>query len=136
MKNNSPSSFQPLKEAVLKQAQSRLNIQKNFSDWSLQDNRDFKEDLEARCQSGVSEKWFYTHLKNESPKLPRLDVLNLLSRYCEYKNWDDFQQSAQQPHPGVKLQALKIGAGLGLVVLLTLAFWPRPQFVYLVFTDA
>jgi hypothetical protein len=39
----------------------------------------------------VSEKWFYTHLKIEqSTKLPRLDMLQLLAQYVGYTSWEDF----------------------------------------------
>ncbi|NVK28138.1 MAG: hypothetical protein HWE14_08840 [Flavobacteriia bacterium] len=82
--------FERLKEAVRLRVEERLSIRKEFADWSVADIQDFRVDLEACCKSSVSEKWFYTHLKNTNDKLPRIDVLNLLSEYAGYKNWDAF----------------------------------------------
>ncbi|KAB2810076.1 hypothetical protein [Phaeocystidibacter luteus] len=82
--------FERLKEAVRNKAEERLSIRKEFADWSVADIQDFRVDLEACCKSSVSEKWFYTHLKNTNDKLPRIDVLNLLSEYAGFKNWDAF----------------------------------------------
>lgn len=82
--------FGRLKEELRKRVEERLSIRKEFVDWSLNDISDFRTDLEACCQSSISEKWFYTHLKNDSEKLPRIDTLNLLSQYLGYKNWDGF----------------------------------------------
>lgn len=63
--------------------------------WKGQEITDFQEDLLAKVQGRISEKWFYTHIKAEQNKLPRVDLLNLLSAYAGYQNWADFQ--AQHP---------------------------------------
>lgn len=84
------ANFNKLKKKVQENAALSLGIRKKFVDWSLNDIRDFQADLEAKCKSSVSEKWFYLHFKNNSGKLPRVDVLHLLSQYCGYKNWEDF----------------------------------------------
>jgi len=51
---------------------------------------DFQEDLLIKVNAHISEKWFYTHIKAKNQALPRIDVLNLLSKYAGYANWDDF----------------------------------------------
>jgi hypothetical protein len=94
--------FTRLKEAVQARAAERLGIRKPVKEWSLNDIRDFQADVESVCKSTVSEKWFYLHFKNDSQKLPRIDVLNLLSQYCGFKNWDEFsfvakEEKAQMP---------------------------------------
>lgn len=38
----------------------------------------------------VSTKWVYTHLKADAERLPRIDVLNLLSRYVGAESWESF----------------------------------------------
>ncbi len=66
-------------------------INPDISDWKGQEITDFQEDLLIRVNSRLSEKWFYTHLKALNSTLPRIDVLNLLSKYAGYSNWDDFR---------------------------------------------
>lgn len=97
MPNGDSANFNRLKMAIQLRVEERLNIRKTLSEWSLNDIRDFQADLESEVQSAVSEKWIYTHFKNETGKLPRIDVLNLLSRYCGYKNWDDFTFQKDKP---------------------------------------
>jgi hypothetical protein len=61
-----------------------------ISEWKGQEITDFQEDLRIRVNANISEKWFYTHMKSSHPSLPRIDLLNLLSKYAGYANWDDF----------------------------------------------
>lgn len=62
-----------------------------ISEWKGQDIVTFQEDLFEKTKSTVSEKWFYTHFKkNELEKLPRIDMLNILSEYAGYTGWSDF----------------------------------------------
>ena len=63
----------------------------DIKDWKGQDISDFQNDLSEKVQGRISEKWFYTHLKTDSEKLPRIDMLNLLSKYAGYQNWADFK---------------------------------------------
>ncbi|MBQ4821535.1 hypothetical protein [Aquimarina sp. MMG016] len=53
----------------------------------------FQEDLQQQVKASISEKSFYSYFKNSSEKLPRIDILNLLSQYCEYDHWNDFKNS-------------------------------------------
>ncbi|MDH7444869.1 hypothetical protein [Aquimarina sp. 2201CG14-23] len=53
----------------------------------------FQEDLQNKVKGSISEKSFYSYFKNDSEKLPRIDILHLLSEYCGYKNWNDFKAS-------------------------------------------
>jgi hypothetical protein len=90
MENTNAAAFRLLKSEIEAKASRDLGIRKELSEWSLQDIRDFQVDLEQRSKSSVSEKWIYTHFKNEHPRIPRIDVLNLLSAWLGYRNWDDF----------------------------------------------
>lgn len=90
MENTNAAAFRLLKSEIEAKASRDLGIRKELRDWSLQDIRDFQADLEQRSKSSVSEKWIYTHFKNEHPRVPRIDVLNLLSAWLGYRNWDDF----------------------------------------------
>ncbi len=70
--------------------QSYPGISASISEWKGQDIVNFQEELLQKVNAHISEKWFYIHMKSESDKLPRIDVLNLLSRYAGYADWNDF----------------------------------------------
>ncbi|MBW1297276.1 hypothetical protein [Aquimarina litoralis] len=72
MKNNSASS-------------------KDISEWKGQDIILFQEDLRNQVKGSISEKSFYSYFKNSSEKVPRVDILNMLSNYCGYANWSEFK---------------------------------------------
>jgi len=67
-----------------------------ISEWKGQDITDFQEDLLIKVNGQLSEKWFYTHMKTPDLALPRIDVLNMLSQYAGYKNWNDFRYKNQE----------------------------------------
>lgn len=71
--------------------QSYPGINPSITEWKGQEITDFQEELLQKVNAHISEKWFYTHMKSVSLTLPRIDVLNLLSRYAGYANWDDFK---------------------------------------------
>jgi len=62
----------------------------SIEDWKGQDIENFQEELILKVKGRISEKWFYTHIKSESDKLPRIDMLNMLSQYVGYQDWRDF----------------------------------------------
>ena len=70
--------------------QSFPGISSSISEWKGQDIVNFQEELLQKVNAHISEKWFYTHMKSGSTKLPRIDVLNLLSKYVGYADWSDF----------------------------------------------
>jgi hypothetical protein len=70
--------------------QSYPGINPSIDEWKGQEITDFQEDLRIRVNANLSEKWFYTHMKSTRTTLPRIDMLNLLSRYAGYANWNDF----------------------------------------------
>jgi len=81
-----------LKKAITKQFLKRNSASSsNIAQWKGQDIILFQEDLQKTVKSTISEKSFYSYFKNSDQKLPRIDVLNLLSQYCDYTNWNDFK---------------------------------------------
>lgn len=64
-----------------------------ISKWKGIDIIYFQEDLRKKAKGNISEKSFYTYFKN-SPvtKLPRIDMLTLLSVYAGYSSWFDFKK--------------------------------------------
>ncbi|ASE63646.1 MULTISPECIES: hypothetical protein [Chryseobacterium] len=67
--------------------------QDDISKWKGIDIIYFQEDLRKKAKGNISEKSFYTYFKT-SPvtKLPRIDMLNLLSNYAGYDSWYEFKK--------------------------------------------
>ena len=61
-----------------------------IEEWKGQDIVNFQEELIKAVKGRISEKWFYTHIKSKGEKLPRIDMLNMLSQYAGYQDWRDF----------------------------------------------
>ena len=86
--------FEQLKKDV--QAQYLKEYTPSYDDiskWKGIDIIYFQEDLRKKAKGNISEKSFYTYFKN-SPvtKLPRIDMLNLLSVYTGYNSWYEFKK--------------------------------------------
>ena len=114
--------FQRLKEDIANTA--RKVCPENSSDiraWKGQEIRCFQEDLIRQVNGRISEKWFYTHIKADQDVLPRVDILNLLSRYVGYANWEDYQQQHTASLPEeVPAPSHRRWYGTGLLLLLIL----------------
>lgn len=92
MKENDIQAFNLLKQKIVRQMQqSYPGINPSISEWKGQDIVDFQEELLEKVNAHISEKWFYNHLKSGRESLPRIDILNLLSKYVGYFNWADFR---------------------------------------------
>lgn len=73
-------------------------------EWRGKEIFDFQEDLLEKVQGRISEKWFYTHIRQQQDKPPRIDILHLLSRYAGYEDWQAFCYAQQdEPVPSEKL---------------------------------
>ena len=103
--------------------------------------RRFQQHLMDTVQGRVSEKWFYTHIKPESnSRLPRVDVLNLLSRYTGADSWMEFKAGVSSVVPAGssvgtgnrgtrKLPAILMGVLIGGAILVGMGFLlasPKP----------
>ena len=93
----------------------RNSASENIEDWKGDDIIAFQEDLFDKVKARVSEKWFYTYFKNKTNKLPRIDMLNLLSNYVGYRNWNDFK--TQQKVSGSRVSK-KVGSKYLWLILL------------------
>lgn len=86
--------FEQLKKDV--QAQYLKEYTPSFDDiskWKGIDIIYFQEDLRKKAKGNISEKSFYTYFKNAPvTKLPRIDMLNLLSIYAGYDSWYEFKK--------------------------------------------
>ncbi|MEO0470448.1 MAG: hypothetical protein AAF206_12560 [Bacteroidota bacterium] len=85
--------FQALIEAVEDRFRLHFPSAAPIKEWKGRQIVDFQEDLLTHANGRISEKWFYTHIKSgPREKLPRVDVLNLLSLYAGFDHWEDFRQ--------------------------------------------
>lgn len=98
MKTTDLQYFNLLKKAVAETFLAQNNASDQISNWKGDEIVLFQEDLFLKVKAKVSEKWFYTYFKNQPEKLPRIDMLNLLSQYVGKKNWNDFIAA----HPEIK----------------------------------
>ncbi|MCP5064754.1 MAG: hypothetical protein GY936_20145 [Ignavibacteriae bacterium] len=83
--------FNLLKQAIEAAFLENNKTTTSIEDWKGEDIVTFQEDLFNKVKGKVSEKWFYTYMKNSPEKLPRIDVLNLLSNYVGQTNWNTFK---------------------------------------------
>ena len=85
-------NFRRLKQKIAETMQKAYpGIPDRIEDWKGQEIIDFQEELRANVKEHISEKWFYLHMKSDTSKLPRIDILNFLSRYAGYVDWNDFR---------------------------------------------
>lgn len=87
--------FEQLKSEIQAQyLENHTPSDEKISNWKGIDIIYFQEDLRKVTKGNISEKSFYTYFKT-SPvtKLPRIDILNLLSVYAGYVSWYDFKKN-------------------------------------------
>jgi len=90
-KERSKILFEKLKKCIADTfLQEYSTSNPSISDWKGIEIVYFQEHLLKKVKANVSEKWFYTYFKSEFEKLPRIDMLNLLSQYAGYKSWAEF----------------------------------------------
>lgn len=89
---NDKHLFNLLKTSIGSTFSKQHPVTESIEKWKGEEIVAFQEDLFSKVKARVSEKWFYTYFKNEADKLPRIDMLNMLSAYGGYVNWNDFKQ--------------------------------------------
>jgi len=85
--------FYQLKKSVLEHYQNSYPyFNGSWKSFSSQDILNLIDDVQLKTKQSVSEKWIYTHLKPETnEKLPRKDMLDILSVYVGKSGWDEFK---------------------------------------------
>lgn len=91
--------FEILKKEVVKTLQHSHAVDSNIANWKGQEIIYLQDDLSDKVNGRISEKWFYTHIKSNTGKLPRIDMLNMLSEYAGHQNWNDLKGKFQQLNP-------------------------------------
>lgn len=84
--------FQQLKRDVLIQyKEHHPYFEGNWKTFSSQDIKNLIDLISENIKENISEKWIYTHLKPEdNKKLPRKDMLDILSKFVGYTSWDEY----------------------------------------------
>ncbi len=91
MKANERLLFDQLLEKVAqKLRENHPEVSLPIQEWKGEEIALFREDLQQKVLGSISEKWFYTHIKNQQDKLPRVDTLNLFTNYIEEESWKAF----------------------------------------------
>lgn len=94
---NQLAAFYELKKRVL--LRYRETYPYASSEWKNVSSKDIQQlidDIEEATKQRISEKWIYTHLKPaDNEKLPRKDMLDILSVYCRFDSWDAFAYTLQ-----------------------------------------
>jgi len=121
--------FDLLKDKIVAEMQKNYpGIPNSISEWKGQNIVDFQFELQTKINEHISEKWFYTHMKSSGGSLPRIDILNFLSRYIGERNWEEFKY---QNNEGLKTEKAKQSRlsvylipffALGMILILYLIF--------------
>jgi len=97
--------FELLRQKIVAEMQKTYpGINPLIADWKGQEIINFQEDLRIKANANLSEKWFYTHMKSSYPGLPRIDMLNILCKYCGYAGWDDFIYKNKPNVPAISVK--------------------------------
>ena len=102
--------FQSLKKAVQdKYLETHSPAYDDISKWKGIDIIYFQEDLRQKAKGNISEKTFYTYFKNNSQeKIPRIDMLNILSVYSGFNSWSDFKKKNPIAATGEETTAVEV----------------------------
>lgn len=135
-RDNAIAFFYLLKDAVAKAYHKKNpSLHKSIHDWTGNEIRNFQDDLSNELNERISERWFYSHIKPiENEKLPRIDMLNILSKYAGYENWDEFQlknaailpkETKRESKPNTNSRFWFVLIGLGVIISLVFIFLSR-----------
>ena len=72
-----------------------------IADWKGEEISLLREDLQEKVLGTISEKWFYTHVKNQQDRLPRVDTLNLFASYINEQSWNAFSYNFSEEKPTI-----------------------------------
>jgi len=132
--------FKLLKKAIEATFSKEKGIAIPIENWKGEDISLFQEDLFLKVKARVSEKWFYTYFKNDILKLPRIDMLNILSKYVGHHNWNAFisNHSAVEENQIKKNYIKPITIGSVGILLISILFFTvkRENEFHFCFEDA
>ncbi|MCB0643319.1 MAG: hypothetical protein KDC44_16835 [Phaeodactylibacter sp.] len=129
--------FELLKAAILKKYQAHYpEWQEPLQAFRRREIEQFQQLVQEQVGSRISERWIYTHLKaDKAEKLPRIDMLDLLSQWVGAESWQRFKADQALPapttspvRPARKTLYLITLALIG--ISFSLAFWWSPSYRY------
>ena len=83
--------FQLKNDVLLTYQKQYPYFEGTWKTFSSQDIQNLIDLIAVQVKQTVSEKWIYTHLKVETnDKLPRKDMLDILSQLVGYSGWDEY----------------------------------------------
>jgi hypothetical protein len=98
--------FELLLEKVSKKLQeNHPEVNMPMQEWKGDEIAILREDLQEKVQGTISEKWFYTHVKNQQDKLPRIDTLNLFCQYINATSWNAFAHQHSENTVAAKINS-------------------------------
>ena len=115
MANNDLKYFEFLKQEVAKTLQKSCAVSLDIQNWKGQEIIFLQDDLSDKVNGRISEKWFYTHIKSNTGKLPRIDMLNILSEYCGLK-----KQFPEKDLPKIQTKKRKIKWFIPVLLVLSI----------------
>ncbi len=114
--------FELLKQSIFSTFSVSYPTTEVIEDWKGETIVAFQEDLFEKLKAKVSEKWFYTYIKNTPEKLPRIDILNLLSNYVGHDSWNAFKMVHSKEESRPKKHSKKLYWLLLLLPIVLFAF--------------
>jgi hypothetical protein len=120
--------FYKLKNDVLLTYQKQYPyFEGNWKTFSSQDIQNLIDLVAVQVKQTVSEKWIYTHLKVETnDKLPRKDMLDILSQLVGYSGWDEYVFKWKQevvPNVAQPKRNYNVVFSLGFIGLFLIGFF-------------
>ncbi|QBZ97756.1 hypothetical protein [Flavobacterium sangjuense] len=119
--------FQRLKQLVLLKYQEHYPFfQGSWKTFSAQDIQNLIGLIEEINRQTISEKWIYTHLKPEvNQKIPRKDMLNILTEFVGLSGWDEFVFEASSENEAISKTKKKLSKTWLLILLpvIAIAVW-------------
>jgi hypothetical protein len=120
--------FRVLKKDLVRKLQETYpEADQDISAWKGKEILLFQKDLEAQANGRISEKSFYTHFKSGNDKIPRIDVLDLLSQYAGHENWINYKRSKHKTFKTNKTIRWSLGAVFLVIVIMLLSVLIKPK---------
>lgn len=128
--------FSRLKAAISEQLRNNYpDVPEDTSSWKKREIALFQQALLDKVHGRISEKWFYTHIKAEHRRLPRIDMLDLLSRYTGEPGWASFKKKNQSRNVKTKYSLFIAIASIFILVITGIALSMKPNTVQFCFHD-
>ena len=135
MNSENKYHFNKLKTAISETFLENHSNSSPIESWKGDDIILFQEDLFNKVKARVSEKWFYTYFKNSPQKLPRIDMLNLLSEYAGFKNWADFKMNHKFKKETNNKIGLKVFVSVSIIVIFYIVIFSKNSFHFCFIDD-